>query len=277
MTGPAEQSAEQTTRTSATQGAAVGPVDRVLDELFDALAGTGGPGRRTVTEAEDHLRAAAAEGVAQGLSQIDAETAAVARFGDPSRLAAGIRRAHLDLPTLLRRAFTGTWFVGAVSLVAIGVSGLVSEVFGRVIGAGFVAGDASGVTYTAARCADYFEYFPNANSCADAAAQHHWGEVVQGRVAAGVLGLLALGVLGLARRTVLRGPAWQFPPTYVAAVLLALFGAAGVLLTGLSVMQLAFGSTSGVGANLSDGLVALLVALAVLIWSIRTVRRRVPA
>ena len=55
---------------------------------------------------------------------------------------------------------------------------LVAEVFGRVFGAAFVAGDAPGVTYTPARCADYFEYFPRASDCTQAAALHHWGEVV---------------------------------------------------------------------------------------------------
>ena len=37
-----------------------GPVERYLDALFDRLAGTGQAGRRSLVEAEDHLRAAAA-------------------------------------------------------------------------------------------------------------------------------------------------------------------------------------------------------------------------
>jgi hypothetical protein len=147
-------------------------------------------------------------------------------------------------------------------------------VLGRVFGAGFVAGDASGVTYTAARCADYFEYFPNAGSCGDAAALHHWGEVVMGRVAAGVLGVLALLVLYAARRTVLRGPPWRLLAPYVAAVLLAIFAAVGVLLSGVSVMSMVFGQTSGVGAALADGAVSAVAALAVAWWALRRLRHR---
>jgi hypothetical protein len=248
-------------------------IDGVLDELFDHLAGTGPAGRRALAEAEDHLHSAAAHARASGLDAAAAERDAVQRFGPPAAVAAGIRRAHLDRAAIARTAFIGTWFVGAVSLVAIGVSGLVAELFGRVYGAGFVAGDGSGVTYTPERCADYFEYVPNAGSCAAAAAEHHFGEVVTSRVAVGVLGLLALAVLAIARRTLLRGPQWRQPSPYVATVLLALFGLAALGLGGLGLMQLGLGTSSGVGADLAAGLVAAIVVLVVAFWSLRRLHR----
>jgi hypothetical protein len=248
-------------------------VDRLLDELFDALSGTGAAGRRALAEAEDHLRTAVDAGVATGLSDEEAQREAVRRFGPVSRVAGELRVVHLGVRGLLRRAFTGTWLVGGLSLLAIGVSGLVAEVLGRAFGAGFVAGDPSGVTYTAARCADYAEYHPAATSCAAAAALHHWDEVVTYRVAAGVLGLLALGVLWLARRTVLRGQSWAPPVALTGMVMLALMGVAGVLLSGWSVVSLAFGESSGVGANLAGGVVALVVAVAVAIWAVRRAHR----
>src|SRR5262249_18355086 len=151
------------------------------------------------------LRAAVAEGVDRGLPQDEAEADAVRRFGEPRRFAAGIRRAHLDLRVVARKAFTGTWLVGIIGLLTLGLAGGLAETFGRIFGAGFVSGDPSGVPYPPARCDDYFEYFPNAASCGDAAALHHWGEVVQARGAAGVLGVLALLTLLAARRLVLRG------------------------------------------------------------------------
>src|SRR5262249_22620406 len=157
----------------------------------------------------------------------------------------------------------------------LGASGVLSEVLGRVFGAGFVAGDPSGVTYTPARCADYFEYFPHAKSCAAAAAEHHWGEVVEGRVAAGVLGLLALGAYALARRvTVMRKAAWTPPAQTLTVVLAALFAPVGALLTLIAVGQLAFGSTSGVGVNLADGAVALVAATVVGVRGLRRLRAR---
>jgi hypothetical protein len=248
-------------------------VDALLDKLFDELAGAGGPGRRTLAEAEDHLRTAVAEGVERGLPPVEAEADAVRRFGDPRTFAAAIKRAHLDLRTVARQIFMGAWVVGIVGTLTLGFSGALSETFGRIFGAGFVAGDRSGVTYTAARCDDYFEYFPNAGSCGQAAALHHWGEVVEGRVAAGVLGVLALLTLLAARRFVLRGPAWAPPVPYVAIVLLAALVGAAVILGGMSVLSIAVGQSSGMGVDLGDGIAAGVVALVVIGWSLRRVRR----
>jgi hypothetical protein len=249
-------------------------VDRLLDNLFDELAGTGATGRRTLAEAEDHLRSAVAEGIGQGLPEAEAEADAVRRFGEPRRFAAGIKRAHLDLRTVARKAFTGAWVVGIVGGLTLALSGALSEAFGRIFGADFVSGDPSGVTYTPARCDDYFEYFPHAGSCAEAAALHHWGEVVEGRAMAGVLGLLGLLALLGARRLLLRGPDWAPPAPYVAAVLLTGLAGVGVLLGGTSVLSIAFRQSSGVGVNLADGIAAGVATLVVLVWSVRYVRRR---
>jgi hypothetical protein len=146
-------------------------------------------------------------------------------------------------------------------LVAVGASGLVAEVFGRAFGPAFVAGDGPGVTYTAARCAEYLRLFPDAGGCAGAAAMDHWGEVVQFRVLAGVLGLVALATFGLARRrTEFGGEEWQPPRGAVAVPLGALFAVAGAGLTGISLMQLAYGDRDMLGANLSAGIVALVAA-----------------
>ena len=136
-----------------------------------------------------------------------------------------------------------------MGLLTLGLSGALSEAFGRIFGAGFVAGDPSGVTYTPARCDDYFEYFPTAGSCGEAAALHHWGEVVEGRVLAGILGLLALLGFLFARRFILRGPSWAPPVPFVVTVLLAALAGIAILLGGVSVMAIAFGQTSGTGGQ----------------------------
>jgi hypothetical protein len=234
-----------------------GPLDRYLDDLFDRLAGTGAAGRRALAEAEDHLRAAADQGEALGLNRTDAERRAVTAFGSADGVAAELRAVHRP-DAWLRPAVAGAWLAGGLGLVAIGVSGLVAEVFGRAFGPEFVAGDGPGVTYTAARCAEYLRLFPGAGGCAGAAAMDHWGEVVQYRVLAGVLGLLALGMFGLARRQTAFGTAaWQPPRGAVAVPLGALFAVTGAAFTGLSLMQLAYGGRDMLGANLSAGIVAL--------------------
>ena len=251
-----------------------GPVDAYLDRLFDRLSGTGPAGRRTLAEAEDHLRAAAGDGEALGLDRAAAERRAIEAFGSPDLLAAQVRAVHRPA-AWLRPAFTGAWLAGGVALITVGVAGLVAEVMGRIWGPAFVAGDTPGVTYTAARCAQYLAISPRAHGCAEAAATDHWGEVVMSRVGAGVLGLIALMVLWAAVRTTALGTAsWRPPRGTVALPLMVLFALAGLGLSGLALMQLAFRDTGMMGANLSAGVVALVAAV---ICGIGYARRRSPA
>jgi hypothetical protein len=237
------------------------PVDAYLDDLFDRLAGTGAPGRRALAEAEDHLRAATDDRVTLGLDRPAAEQAAVTAFGPAASLAAAIRAVHRPV-AWLRPAIVAAWLAGGLGLLAVGASGLVAEILGRIFGAEFVAGDGPGVTYTADRCAEYLALSPGTRICGQAAALDHWGEVVQSRVAAGVLGLLVLGALWWARRnTPLGSGAWAPPPGGVALPMGALSAVAGLGLTGIALIQIAFGDTSMVGANLSAGVVALAAAV----------------
>ena len=68
-------------------------IERYLDELFGRMAGQGAAGRRALAEAEDHLRAAAADAMARGLPADQAELDAVARFGSPAVVARAMRSA----------------------------------------------------------------------------------------------------------------------------------------------------------------------------------------
>jgi hypothetical protein len=52
-------------------------------------------------------------------------------------------------------------------------------------------------------------------------------------------------------------------------VLVALFGVAGALLSGYSVMGLLFGARNGMGADLSAGLIAAGAALLIAVWAAR--------
>jgi hypothetical protein len=146
--------------------------------------------------------------------------------------------------------------LGAIALAAVGVSGLVAELFGRVFGARFVSGDLPGTSYTPARCAYFLEYFPQAGSCAHAAELHHRGEVVEYRVAAGVLGLLVLAGYAL----------WQprhvgvLPDGFAATVATALHGVAEVGLLLLSLDAYVVAGGAGSGQWLSGAIVALAMA-----------------
>jgi hypothetical protein len=69
-------------------------IERYLDQLFGKLDGTGAAGRRALIEAEYHLSAAAADAMARGLPQDQAEHEAVSRFGSAGLVARKLRSAQ---------------------------------------------------------------------------------------------------------------------------------------------------------------------------------------
>lgn len=249
------------------------PIDAYLDEAFDALAGAGPAGRRTLIEIEDHLREAAAGERAAGRDEVEAGRLAVARFGSVDevvgRVLTDVVSAEVrQLRRLLRRVVGAAAVVGALGMVAVGVAGVAAELFGRAFGRAFVAGDAPGATYSPARCAEFLEYVPNAAGCAQAALSHHFGEVVFYRIVAGALGLLVLAVLWTLRGRP-RFRRWLPSRGLVAAIGAVGAGVAAVGLLGYGGLSLAVvGVDHGAGDPLSLGAVALATA-AVFAWTLR--------
>ncbi|MGN6741730.1 MAG: permease prefix domain 1-containing protein [Amnibacterium sp.] len=241
-------------------------IDEFLDAAFPELTGAGAAGRRALAEAEDHLRASAADGVARGLTREDAEADAVARFGSPVRFARQVATANGGGwgPLL-----TGAWALGGLLGVVVGIAGVASDVLGATIGPMFVAGDRYGVTYAAWRCAEYLRDAPAGSSCATAAALDHWGEVAMGREAVGVLGLLALLALAVARRTALRGSAWRLPWAAVAAVGAVALGIAAVVRGLPDGATALLSTTTGTGAGIVDGITAAVFAAVLLGVAVR--------
>jgi hypothetical protein len=163
---------------------------------------------------------------------------------------------------LLRDLFVSLWLLGSIGLLAIGASGLLAGLLGGTFGADFVAGDMPGVTYTPARCADFDRLHPEAGDCTAAAIAHHYDEVVEYRVAAGVLGALSLAVwFGL--RATLRGNEGTstLPRTFTSTVGASVFGVAALALLGLGSMQVLFRYANQTGALLSGGIVSGALAI----------------
>ncbi len=163
-----------------------------------------------------------------------------------------------------------------VGLIAIGISGVAAGIFGSAFGRSFVAGDPPGVTNTAERCGEYFEYSPGATTCEEAATWHHYGEIVRYRVGAGVLGAILLAVYGLARRRRrrLRGDRAILPPGFEATIGTAMYAAAAAYLMGSSVDGAALHETAGIGGSLSGGIVASIIAIVYGISLYRVLLRR---
>jgi hypothetical protein len=248
----------------------VGMTDRIeiyLDELADRLSGRGRDLRRALAEAEDHLLEGVAAARAEGLSPEAAQARAIERFGSPEEVAHRFA-AERGLLVWLWNLALSLGFLAAIGLTAIGASGVVAAVGGRVVGKAFVAGDAPGVTYTKERCAQYFVLKPEAKTCRDAALRHHYDEVVGYRFDAGILGLA--GLIGWA----LIGRRWRrpgvLPEAFVPVAGLATFGGAGVLLSVMGGLDLVFSGThTGAWSYMSGAVVAAAVALGFLVVLLR--------
>jgi hypothetical protein len=102
----------------------VSEIEWYLDELFDQLAGTGAAGRRALMEAEYHLRAVAADAMARGLPEDQAEHEAVSRFGPPALVARKLRSAQGA--GRLSRAVSTAWLLAGLAGCGLGAAYLVS-------------------------------------------------------------------------------------------------------------------------------------------------------
>jgi hypothetical protein len=252
-------------------------VQRYLDDLFTGLRGQPRACRRLLAETETHLLDALDAGLAEGLSHDEAAERAVARFGPPSTLVGAGLPVTAVVSRMLRPLLLAAAGLAAAGMLAVGASGVIAGVFRATLGDRFVAGDLPGVSYTAARCADFFEYAPSARTCLDAAASHHADEVVVDRIAIGVLGVIALAVYLALRRS------WAgsvrvdggLPAGFAPGIGTALFGLAAAVLSLASFSALLVGRIDGGGQYLSAALVATAAAVAFAVCWLRAVVRPV--
>jgi hypothetical protein len=256
------------------------PVDTFLDRLFDLLGGSGAAGRRAFAEAEDHLRQATAEGVARGLSRVDAERAAVKRFGTPEQFAAGLRPVSgpAGLRAVARQVFAAGWLLGGIGMVSIGLSGALAAFVAAVYGKDLVAADKPTDRLSPERCEYLLAGYPSASSCHAASVAHHTEEIVRNGLTAGVLGVLALVVFQLARRSrrfARFRPLTVLPPAgMTAAVGTAVFGLAGAVLVESAMSRLNAGERWGAGYSLVSGLATIPAFLLCAVWAFHEIRHR---
>jgi hypothetical protein len=240
-------------------------VEQYLDQLYARLRCAPRDARRILAEAEDHLREAVTDGLAAGLTQAEAEEQAVSSFGSVRAVVRAHDRRLRRLPTLavLRDVVMAAWQLGAIGLVAVGASGLIAWVMNAAFGRPFVGGAPGTIRYPATDCQHWLAIWPHAQSCAQAAMLENSSDAVSLRLAAGVLGLAALAAYHLARRR----SRDVLPESFTPTVAMTLFGAAGLLLAGMTVddtvlgMRSGLGTAAGAGFYLSGAIVALAMAL----------------
>ena len=240
------------------------PIEAYLDELLSGLRGTARDIRHTLAECETHLRERADALEGSGLSPLDAATQAVDAFGAAPTIAAGFNRAHRSAAAraLLPAMAFQTMRLGAVGLIAIGISGAIAWVLTLISGPSAVFADAPGTRYDPASCAHYLAVQAGAKTCAAAALLEGRDAALAQRAAAGILGILLLVATIWWRRRSGPGDALDLR-TPAALVGLVVFAAAGVGLTGYGIDRAVV--NTGSGQWLSAGAVALGVAAAYLI------------
>lgn len=179
------------------------------------------------------------------------------------RLAAGVQVARLARTHLylLRTA--------ALALLAVGVSGAVCGFVRYHYGDHALAADSQSQTLSAARCADLLEYHPEKTNCSAAEMAHHADEIVEVRLGAGVVGVLALAAYLITRSRLglsadeRRRQEFRYLVTATAAFAMA---AAILLSVGVGIQ---FNSGKAAARWFSDGGVALVFFLFHGAWLLR--------
>ncbi|HEY2442595.1 MAG TPA: hypothetical protein VGI31_05635, partial [Streptosporangiaceae bacterium] len=168
-----------------------------------------------VAEAEDHLRETAACGLATGMTEHEAQLAAISAFGSIT----AVVRAHASRPdgfirgrtpaAILGDLILAGWKLAGAGLIAVGISGLVALLMNLTLGRAFTGRAPAGVSFQKADCAHWMNLWPGAHTCAAAHMLEASSDAVVLRSAAGVMGaalLVAYGVVRYAARRRGRGP-----------------------------------------------------------------------
>jgi len=242
-------------------------IEAYLNELRASLQRAPENAELVVAEAEDHLRETAADGLAAGMTEREAQQAAISAFGSVT----AVVRAHASRPGGFLRGRTPAavlgdlilagWKLAGTGLIAVGVSGLVVLLMNVAFGRASTGQAPEAVSFPKASCAYWMSLWPGARTCAAAHMLEASSDAVVLRVGAGVMGaalLAAYGVVRYLRRRRGRGPVVVLAG-YFPVLAAGVFGAGAL---GLVLAQLTgFAIRQGPGAYLSGALVAAAAAL----------------
>ncbi|HMC39360.1 MAG TPA: hypothetical protein VKI19_06835 [Acidimicrobiales bacterium] len=240
----------------------VGPIEEFLDQLL--LASRGAPLRATrhlLAEAEAHLYDLARRARDEGQDPVEAERAAVARFGSAEALARADAASNLVPVSMLWRPLVATaLLLGGLGGLAMGVSAVVTAVMGSVAGSTFIVNITHHTYLAPSDCARWLSQNHSTHSCYQAALADWSFEVVAYRAILGILGVAALVLYRrLRRRWSTRGLVSYLPRPPVDAVAFVAFAGTGVWLAGLGIDQVIVASGTGAGQGLgtAPGLLAI--------------------
>jgi hypothetical protein len=243
-------------------------IGRYLVELRVGLRVAPGESELIMAEAEDHLRDTAAAALAAGMTEHEAQEAAISAFGSVR----AVVRAHQAVPGHLMKGrtitevlgdlFLAAWKLGSLGLTAVGASGLVVALMNKMLGRTFTGQAPAGVRFPAADCAYWIRLWPGAPTCGAAHMLEASSDAVVLRIAAGIVGVALFEAYVIARYVLRRrgrGPAVLLAG-YFPVLATCVFGAGALSLT---LAQLTgFTVKQGPGTYLSGAIVAAAVAVA---------------
>ena len=226
-----------------------------------------------LAEAEDHLRESVAAGLAIGMSEREAQEAAISSFGSVR----AVVRAHNGSKGQVAAGLVMTaWKLGWIGMFSVAASGFVALAMNHMFGRSFVGGAPAGTTFAPAQCQYWLSIWPGAHTCAQAAMLESSSDAVSLRVIGGGLGglvLLAgylLALLYWRRAAHVRALPRVFFPLSAAAV----FAVGALALVVCTFTGGPLGVPAGPGSYLSGALVALAIAGAFGVRARRAARPR---
>jgi len=210
-----------------------------------------------LAEAEDHLRESVAAGLAIGMSEREAQEAAISAFGPVRAVvrAHGLRKGYVaDLVLMaLKLGWTG--------MFAVAASGFAALAMNRLVGRSFVGGAPAGTRFAPAQCQYWLSIWHGAHSCGQAAMLESSSDAVSLRVlGGGAAGLVLLGGYVLASLYWRRGGVRVLPRALFPLAAAAAFTAGALVLVVCTFTGGPLGGPAGPGAYLSGAMVAAAAA-----------------
>jgi hypothetical protein len=244
------------------------PIGPYLATLRASLRIAPGEAELIVAEAEDHLRETVSAGLAAGMTEREAQEAAISAFGSVR----AVVRAHDSTPgylvtgrsvtAVLGDMFLAAWKLAGLGLIAVGASGLVVALMNVTLGRVFTGQAPPGVRFPKADCAYWMRLWPTAPTCGAAHMLEASSDAVVLRFGAGIVGVAlfeAYVIVHYLTRRRGHGPAVLLAG-YFPLLATCVFGA-GALSLGLAQLT-GFTVSQGPGSYLSGAIVAAAVALA---------------
>ena len=214
-----------------------------------------------IAEAEDHLRESVAAGVAIGMTDREAQEAAISAFGS---VRAVVRAHNLRVGQVARDLVMAALKLGWIGCFSVAASGFVAWAMDGLFGRAFVGGSATATTrFAAAQCQYWLKLWPGAHTCAQAAMLESSADAVSLRVlGGGIAGMVLLGAYLLALMYWRPGGVLVLPSGFFPLVAAAVFTVGGLALVICAFTGGPFGALAGPGSFLSGAVVALAVAAA---------------